>query len=45
MGAGLKKIKVEMKGTGGGRWDLRAVAKARSKRARRQIDKKEAAVR
>lgn len=34
------KIKTEMKGTGGGRWDTRANAKKFSKKARRQADKK-----
>jgi len=35
------KIKTEMKGTGGGRWTLRAIAKADSKVRRRQVDKEE----
>ena len=34
------KIKTEMKGTGGGRWTTRAVAKRVSKKKRRTIDKK-----
>jgi len=34
-------IKTEMKGTGGGRWTTRAVAKKASKKARRRNDKKE----
>jgi hypothetical protein len=36
----LGKIKVEMKGTGGGRWMLRADAKRVSKKKRRLADKK-----
>jgi hypothetical protein len=35
----LAKVKVEMKGTGGGRWDTRANAKRASKKARRAQDK------
>jgi len=34
------KIKTEMKGTGGGRWGRRAVAKKVSKKARRSNDKR-----
>jgi hypothetical protein len=35
----LKKLKTEMKGTGGGRWTTRAEAKTSSKKVRRQADK------
>jgi hypothetical protein len=35
----LAYIKIEMKGTGGGRWDTRANAKKASKKARRAADK------
>jgi hypothetical protein len=34
------KVKTEMTGTGGGRWDTRANAKKGSKKARRAQDKK-----
>jgi hypothetical protein len=34
------KIKTEMKGTGGGRWDFRSVAKKTSNKVRRANDKK-----
>jgi hypothetical protein len=37
-----KKIKTEMKGTGGGRWCKKAEAKKASKKARRAADKKAA---
>lgn len=40
MGLGLRKIKTEMTGTGGGRWMKRADAKVRAKKARRRIDKR-----
>ena len=35
----LEKVKTEMKGTGGGRWCPREVAKKSSKKARRRNDK------
>lgn len=38
----LPKIKTEMKGTGGGRWDTRANAKKAANKARRAADKKAA---
>lgn len=38
----LGKIKTEMKGTGGGRWMLRADAKKASKKKRRIADKRAA---
>ena len=37
-----RKIKTEMNGTGGGRWDTRSNAKKASRKVRRQKDKKEA---
>jgi hypothetical protein len=40
MGLGLRKIKQEMTGTGGGRHETRASAKKRSKKARRETAKK-----
>lgn len=40
MGYGHRKVKTEMKGTGGGRWEGREIAKTRSKKARRATDKK-----
>lgn len=42
MALGIKKIKTEMTGTGGGRWMKRAEAKKVSKRARRELDKRAA---
>jgi hypothetical protein len=39
MGLGLRTIKTEMKGTGGGRWERRASAKVRSAKARRREDR------
>ncbi|OGQ79470.1 MAG: hypothetical protein A2289_23840 [Deltaproteobacteria bacterium RIFOXYA12_FULL_58_15] len=38
----LEKIKTEMKGTGGGRWCTREVAKKSSKKIRRHNDKRAA---
>lgn len=40
MGLGIRKIKIEMTGTGGGRWEPRAVAKKRARKARRAESKK-----
>ncbi len=34
-------IKIEMRGTGGGRWSTRAEAKDKSKKLRRRVDKAE----
>lgn len=39
----LEKVKTEMKGTGGGRWCPRAVAKHAARKARRKNDKREIA--
>ena len=36
----LEKVKTEMKGTGGGRWTRRAIAKNAAKKRRRRADKK-----
>lgn len=38
----LKKVKTEMRGTGGGRWTTREEAKRASRKARRGADKAEA---
>lgn len=40
MSYGHRKVKTEMKGTGGGRWEGREIAKKRSNKARRVGDKK-----
>lgn len=42
MGLGIRKIKTEMTGTGGGRWEPRAVAKNRARKARRAEGKRAA---
>jgi len=36
-----ERIKTEMRGTGGGRWTTRAVAKKQSKKVRRRKDRAE----
>jgi hypothetical protein len=42
MALGIKTIKTEMNGTGGGRWQTRESAKKASKKSRRASDKKAA---
>jgi len=42
MGLGTKKIKADMRGTGGGRWMPRADAKRAARKERRARSKKEA---
>lgn len=39
MGRGINKIKIEMSGTGGGRWMHRAAAKQTANKARRRMSK------
>lgn len=39
MSMALKRVKTEMKGTGGGRWTTRADAKRSSRKARREADR------